>query len=133
MKIKKEKSNKKSYARLVKTKFKIPTKKVYVCSPYRGDIVSNTARAISFCRFVFDSGYIPFCPHIYYTQFLCEDNINERKAGLKFALNEMWQMRELWAFGDKITEGMAAEIELAKDLKIKVRHFNSACEEVRAC
>ncbi len=35
---------------------------------------------------------------------------------------------ELWVFGDRISEGMAAEIELAEGLSLRVRRFNERCE-----
>ena len=101
-----------------------PKDMVYICSPYRGDIETNTANARRYCRYAFDEGFHPFAPHLYYPQFLNEDNPKERAAGLHYALMEMWRMKELWIFGDKRTEGMSQEIELAVDLDIPIRTFS---------
>ena len=43
---------------------------VYICSPYAGDIESNTTAARRYCRFAVESGYIPIAPHLLFPQFL---------------------------------------------------------------
>ena len=114
----------KSYEKLTKTKAKLPTKKVFICSPYKGNVEKNTARARVYCRFAFDSGFVPVAPHLYFPQFLDDNDKDERAAGCKYGLEQLWQCRELWVFGERISDGMRAEIELAKDLKIPVRYFD---------
>ena len=37
---------------------------------------------------------------------------------------------ELWVFGDKITEGMDAELARAGRLRKKIRYFTTKCEKV---
>ncbi|EJP31987.1 hypothetical protein HMPREF1147_1591 [Selenomonas sp. FOBRC9] len=37
---------------------------------------------------------------------------------------------EVWAFGERITEGMAAEIAHAERLQKNIRYFTTKCEEV---
>jgi hypothetical protein len=37
---------------------------------------------------------------------------------------------ELWAFGDKISEGMTGEIARAGELGLRVKRFNSQLEAV---
>jgi hypothetical protein len=44
-------------------------------------------------------------------------------------LEALWQASQLWVFGARISEGMRAEIELAKELKIPIRYFNTDLEE----
>ena len=39
---------------------------------------------------------------------------------------------ELWVFGNKITEGMAEEIELAGKMRKKIRYFSEDLQEVEA-
>lgn len=119
----------KSYDKLTRTAAKAPSKRVYICSPLRGNVEHNQDKARIYCRFAFESGYVPICPHIYYPQFLDDDDKNERAAGMRYGLEVMWQARELWVFGERITEGMRAEIELAKDLKIHVKYFDEDMEE----
>lgn len=108
-----------------------PTRRIYICSPLSGNIERNIARAKIYCRFAFEQGYVPICPQIYYPQFLDDKNKNERAAGLRYGLEAMHQARELWVFGEFISEGMRAEIELAKELKICVRNFDYNTEEIK--
>lgn len=121
---------KNSYAEPKKPKRKMPTKRVFVCSPLKGSIEKNIARAEIYSRFAFDSGFVPITPHIYFPRFLDDTDKDERVAGLRYGLEEMWRCKQLWVFGLNITEGMRAEIELAKALKIPVRYFDSDMEEI---
>lgn len=107
-----------------------PTKRVYICSPLGGTVIRNMKRAEIYCRFAFESGYVPIAPHIYFPRFLDESNKDERAAGRRYGLEMMWQARQLWVFGENITDGMRAEIELARQLKIPIRYFDTDMEEL---
>lgn len=115
----------------IKSMGKVPSMRVYICSPLKGNITTNQNKARTYCRFAFDKGYVPVCPHIYFPQFLNEENKDERAAGIYYGLELMWQVSELWVFGERISEGMRAEIELAEDLKKPIIYFNEEME-VRA-
>lgn len=93
---------------------------VYVCSPYRGDVERNVAKAHGYCRFAVTQGVIPLAPHIYFTQFLDDDIPEERLAGLRIGLNILERCDELWVFGTRISKGMKAEIRAAEQLGIPV-------------
>lgn len=98
-------------------------KLVYIASPYRGDVDHNTSKAKEYCRFAVSQGAIPLAPHIYFTQFL-DDNIpEERELGLRMGLEIMEQCEEIWVMGDRISEGMAAEIEAAKRLRMRIQYY----------
>jgi hypothetical protein len=109
-----------TYDKLTKTAKRIPTRRVYICSPLRGNVERNMRNARDYCRFAYDAGFVPIAPHLYFPQFLDEDDADERAAGMRYGLEQLWQCREVWVFGESITAGMRAEIELAKDLKIPV-------------
>ena len=103
---------------------------VYIASPYRGDVKTNTENAKRYSFFAVMQGKVPFCPHIYFTQFL-DDNVKvERKIGLNLALHMLRRCREVWVFGDTVSEGMRNEIRIAKKRHIPVRYFTSECMEV---
>jgi len=104
---------------------------VYIASPYKGDVATNTARAIRYARFVARQCLVPVCPHIYLTRFLCDDNSDEREAGLFLGLQMLRKCNQLWVFGSVISEGMKQEIDFAKKHNIPIRYFNSECEEVQ--
>lgn len=98
---------------------------IYVCSPLKGDIPGNTAKAREYCRAVVEKGYIPFAPHVFFTQFLDENNPEEREIGIRLGTQFIQRMNpqtdELWAFGSIISAGMQAEIDAAVNHGITVR------------
>lgn len=123
-------STKTVYVEPKKPTKKMPTKRVFICSPLKGDIQLNMMRARIYCRFAFDSGFVPIAPHIYFPQFLDDKDRDERAAGTRYGLELMWMCCQLWVFGCDITEGMRSEINLAKELKIPVKYFDSDMEEL---
>lgn len=50
---------------------------VYICSPLAGDMVKNQENARTYCRFAVEAGCVPIAPHIYFTQFM---NDNDRSV-----------------------------------------------------
>jgi hypothetical protein len=109
-------------------KFKPPSKQVYVCSPYRGDVARNTLNAQRYCRFVYEKGYVPVAPHLYYTQFLNDRIPSERAAGIRYGKKEITKCVGLWVFGINITDGMLDEIVFARKKNISVRWFTEDLE-----
>ena len=101
-------------------------KKVYICSPCRGDYENNIQRAKEYSRAAVEKGVIPVTPHIYLTQFMDDNVPEERELALKIGSELVLGCSELWAFGiDHPSAGMAAEIELAKAHGIPVRNASS--------
>ncbi len=107
-----------------------PVIPVYICSPFKGDISVNRAKARLYCRFAYEKGYLPIAPHIYFPQFLDEDVKEERAEGIKCGLGIMRRCRQLWVFGNRISDGMKAEIKAAKELGLTIRYFDSGTEEI---
>jgi hypothetical protein len=103
---------------------------VYIASPYRGDVVRNTENALRYSLFAVKQNRVPICPHIYFTRFLNDDDESERKKGLNLALQMLKRCKEVWVFGDVISEGMQNEIRIAKKRHITVKYFTSDCKEV---
>lgn len=101
----------------------MPNQRVYICSQLSGNIEQNMEKAKVYARFAYDEGYVPICPHIYYPLFLDDNDKMERAAGLKYGLEAMHQAKELWVFGEHISKGMRAEIELAEDMDIQIKFF----------
>lgn len=113
-------------------------KLVYICSPYTGIGTSKTNRfrniidAQHYCDIAIKRhNVIPIAPHVYLTQFLCDDVPEQRELGLRMARELLTICQVVWVFGgDGISEGMAAEIELAEQIGIPVLYKNWACETV---
>ena len=104
---------------------------VYICSPLAGDMVKNQENARAYCHFAVDAGCIPIAPHIYFTQFMNDNDRKERDLALFMDIVLLSKCAELWVFGEKITSGMSIEIEKAKRKGQPIRYFSESCEEVR--
>ena len=105
---------------------------VYICSPLSGDIEGNMERARRFSRFALEHGQIPLAPHLLYPQFMDDGDPEERRLALFIGKVLLGKCSELWVLGDRISEGMKAEIEVAKMRRQPVRFFNSSFQEVAA-
>ena len=95
---------------------------IYVCHPLSGDIKGNVARVRHICRDLYSKDIIPFAPHIYFTQFLDDNNPSERELALLFGREMVKRCDELWVFGDRISDGMRCEIDYAKKVGIPISY-----------
>lgn len=104
---------------------------VFICSPYAGDISSNTLNAKRYLKFAVDKGTIPFAPHLLYQLIMDETDQAQRETALFFGLVWLGKCDELWVFGSYISAGMNAEINKANRRGMRVRYFTEMCEEVQ--
>ena len=96
-------------------------KKVYICSPYRGDVETNVQNARKYCRAAVELGCLPIAPHLLFPQFLDDDNPRERERGMIMAHELIFMCDELWVFGlDNPSEGMGKEICWAEGAGVPV-------------
>ena len=100
---------------------------VYVASPFSGDVERNIMNARRYCRFAAESGAVPLAPHLLLPQFISEKN--EREAAMLMNRAILGRCDELWMFGGRITDGMAAEIAKAQKRRIPIRYFTDDCKE----
>ena len=105
-------------------------KLIYICSPYSGDVASNTEKAKRYSRFAVDAGAIPIAPHLLLPLYMKEES--ERDLALQMDLVIMARCDEVWVFGSEITSGMRKEIEVALLLHIKTRRFIEDLKEVKS-
>ncbi|MBU9723103.1 DUF4406 domain-containing protein [Bacillus alkalicola] len=105
-------------------------KLVFICAPYAGDIEGNVMRAKRYGRFAVTEGAVPIIPHLMYTQFLFDDDKEERKLGIEMGLALLSKCEELWIFGNQLSQGMVIEIKRAKSKNMTVRQFSTECEWV---
>lgn len=96
-------------------------KKVYICSPYRGDVETNVQNARKYCRAAVELSCLPIAPHLLFPQFLDDDNPRERERGMIMAHELIFMCDELWVFGlDNPSEGMGKEICRAEGAGVPV-------------
>ena len=55
-----------------------------------------------------------------------------RNKGDIYGIRLLKRCKELWVFGDKISEGMQSEIRIAKNRNMPIRYFSSDCREAEA-
>ena len=103
---------------------------VYVCSPFRGNIDENVINARKYSRFTFDKKNIPITPHLLYPQFINDNDLFERNIAIhKINYVLIGLCKEMWVFGDEITEGMQREILVAQKRKKPIRYFSKELKE----
>ena len=102
----------------------------YICSPYKGDIENNVQNARRYCAFALSQGALPIAPHLLLPQFMGEETEETRDLALHMGLILLARCRELWFFGDTVSEGMKREISRARWRGMIIRHFTNDCKEV---
>lgn len=99
-------------------------KKVFICSPYRGDIKENTKTARDFGRLAAMCDYVPVIPHLVFPQFLDDNDPKERILGITLGKELLKVCDMMWVVGSKVTKGMQFEIDTAKELQIPIRCYD---------
>src|SRR5664279_6597399 len=100
-------------------------KRVYICSPYAGDVEGNTERAQWLCREAIKDGCAPYAPHLLYPQI-----IDDRQAGITCGLAYLGLCDELWVYANNgISPGMRQEIDHAQHLDCLLYTSDAADEE----
>lgn len=95
-------------------------KRVYVCSPLRGDVTAHHALAVAVCRAVALAGDAPLAPHLYLPQALDDEDDEERRIGTAAGLSWLEVADEVVVAGP-LSAGMRREIEAASALGLPVR------------
>ena len=99
-------------------------KKIFICSPFRGDIKVNTEKAKFYAGVLAKSGNIPIAPHLYFPMFLDENSATERMMGIEMGIQLMNTCDEVRVYGFNITEGMHFELNHARKKGIPIRLYD---------
>ena len=102
---------------------------VYISSPLRGDVERNIQRARDYCAYAASCGVIPLAPHTIFTQYLDDEQPEQREQGLRMGRDLMWRCDDLWVVGSTISSGMREEIELAKKLYMPIFYVPEDMEQ----
>lgn len=94
-------------------------RRIYVASPYRGDIAANVALARRACRRLLLAGHAPFAPHLLYPQLLDDAVPAERRLGLAAGRAWLGVADEVRVYGE-ISPGMREELEDAALLGLPI-------------
>ena len=104
---------------------------VYICSPLSGDVEGNQEKAARYCRFAVQKDCIPIASHLFFPQFMDDNDAKQRDLGLYMATVLLTKCSEVWVFGRRISSGMAAEIYKAETRGMPIRYFTEEMEEIR--
>lgn len=102
---------------------------VYICAPFSGDIEGNKKKAAEFAHYAYKLGCIPMTPHLLFP-FMNDESKEERALALRMDIILMGKCQEVWVLSERITEGMATEIDKATRRHQTIRYFNSDFTEV---
>lgn len=92
---------------------------VYLCNSDAGDTEQ-------YCRFALEQGQIPLSP----LSLIASVSDEELKTCIRSVL--IGKCNELWVFGDTVTAGMKAEIDVAKRRRQPIRYFDNCMNEVKS-
>lgn len=93
---------------------------VYIAHPLRGDWDGNVAMARRYAHAALLAGYAPVAPYLMGLP-LDDEKPLDRILGLSHDLAVIPKCDEIWLCGDRLSEGMRAEMEMANQLGIWLR------------
>ena len=104
------------------------SKTAYICSRYRADTQEQFDEQMrytkTFAHEAVMAGDDVIVPHMYYPQFLDDNNKTERKLGMESAIRLLHKCDIVLVYiGLGVSEGMEAEIEEAKKQNKKMCYF----------
>lgn len=107
--------------------------RIYVISPFAGDNGAereiNVQRARMICREIVLAGHTPFAPHLFFPQFLNDQEPEERRRGIEAGQEIMMhgKFERAWYYPKRgrgpeiiITGGMQSDMDAARSAGIKV-------------
>lgn len=110
-------------------------KVAYIAHPVSGDVKGNIAKIIAIVREInlTEPDVIPFVPYLADLYALDDNNPAERQRGIKndIALLKRGFIDELRLYGNRISNGMRAEIDLAEEMDIPVLGMSLAMEKIQ--
>ncbi len=68
-------------------------------------------------------GCAPYAPHLYLPYCLDDNDPAERAVGMRIGQEFLKICDEVWQWGETVSEGMAAELALARKLGIPIEVF----------
>jgi hypothetical protein len=96
-------------------------KMVFIAHPIFEDVEHNRRIILEICHQIRTKEIIPVFPCLTWGRFL---GINPEDKDLETALNEAYfrngAIDELWVYGDELSKKMKSQIQLARELGIKV-------------
>ena len=99
---------------------------VYICAPYDGDMMKYFLTVQDYCWTALRSGCVPVVPFLMYSPVITAYDAKAEPLERICANRVLAACDELWIFeGEKLTSGMADEINLATccDIPVCFKHM----------
>lgn len=97
---------------------------VYICSPYSGDTAANIELARQICAHAVASRVIPLAPHLFFPQFMNDDDPDERELVMFFNRILLLHCEAMWVYTPSVSAGMRIEIEWAHINDLPIRYLD---------
>jgi hypothetical protein len=95
---------------------------VYICSPFsHGDKRQNIFNARRFCRMAVKRHCIPIAPHLFFPQFMNDENLEECNLAMLMNKILLGKCDEIWIFGKTYSDGMKREMKWAERKRLRIR------------
>lgn len=98
---------------------------VYMAHPVRGDVSGNLAAARRWVKWIEDNNHdiAVVANWIIECEIYDDGNVEERARGIERNLAVIERCDEVWLVGERISEGMAAELDFAKSRGIRTVEY----------
>ena len=90
----------------------------YITAAWCGSDVENAKQAAQYCRSVYEAGFSPICPTLFYPLLLNDAIPEEHKSWIDMARNLLKRSHVLVVCGHTVTEAMKNDIAVAQRLGI---------------
>jgi len=97
---------------------------VYIAHPLRGDWEANLERAREYVDLALRFGYAPLAPYLMGAH-LDDEITRDRMIGIRWDIAVLRRCDEMWLCGDRISEGMEAELAEAERLGLVISRVPS--------
>ena len=92
----------------------------YVCAPTSNELGGSNKKLRTYCRKLYDLGYLPVAPQLLFPQFINCNVPVENNDSVSMASDMLRRCRVVVVCGKHNTEIMTSEIELARRLGIVI-------------
>jgi len=90
----------------------------YITAAWYGDDCENAEQAAQYCRAIYEVGFSPICPAMYYPLFLNDAVPEEHKSGIDMSRDMLRRSHVLVVCGHTVTESMKNDIAISQRLGI---------------
>jgi len=93
---------------------------IFVCAPVAGNVEKNLEGIRDYCKKLVKQGDHPVAPVLMCIQFLDENKPHGREYGIRIGRELMKCCTHMHVLGNKVTKGMARDIQDASRLKVNI-------------